>query len=230
MKVLIADDHEIVREGLTRLIDKQADMAVVGYADNGLDALHKTQSLEPDIIIMDTGMPVLSGLDAVPLIHEAAPNTKIIIFSINKNDEYIHKSFHSGASGYVLKLSPSTDILDSIRAADRGERYVSPVIKKRIIDMYNKKYHPDRQECRYDLLTNHEQHVFRLIVEGYTFQEIADKISSSEQKINSFMKRISEKIQIHDVDAMVRYAEKIGIITPPCWNDLFYDPLSRNIM
>lgn len=219
MRVLIADDHEIVREGLTRLIDKQSDMAVVGYAENGLDAFFKTKSLEPDVVIIDTGLPVLSGLDAIPLIHEAAPNTKIIIFSLNKNDEYIHKSFMAGALGYVLKLSPSKDILDSIRAAERGERYVSPVIHKRIHEKYilNKSF--TVQECPYNLLNNKEQQFFRLLVEGYSSEEIADKMAFTGTMVDQYIKTIAEKIRIHDTREMVKFAEEIGVITPECWCD-----------
>ncbi|MBU1169662.1 MAG: response regulator transcription factor [Proteobacteria bacterium] len=229
MKVLIADGHEIVREGLTRLIDKQLDMTVTGYAENGLDALFKTKSLEPDFVIMDTELNVLRGFDAVPLIHEAAPKTKIIIFSMNKNDEYIHKSFHSGASAYVLKLSPIKDILDSIRAANRGERFVSPLIKKRVIDTYNDAVENGRQECRYDLLTNQEQQVFRMIVEGYSLGEIAEKFSITEHKIYFFRKCIADKIQMHDIESMQRYAVEIGIIAPMCWKEHFFDVLPRDI-
>lgn len=219
MKILIADDHEIVREGLTRLIDKQADMSVVGYAENGLDALFKIKLLFPDIVIMDTGMPVLSGLDAVSMIHKQDPKIKIILFSIIKNDEYVHQSFHSGASGYVLKLSPCRDILDSIRAAVRGERFVSPIMKKRIYDKYGENLFACRNECRYELLTNQEQMVFRLLVEGSTNYEIADHMSLSEPRIQSLRKSISDKIQLHDISDMIQYAEKIGIIAPRSWND-----------
>jgi DNA-binding NarL/FixJ family response regulator len=219
MRILIADDHEIVREGLTRLIDKQTDMEVVGYADNGLDAFFKTKSLEPDVVIIDTGLPVLSGLDAIPLIHEAAPNTKIIIFSLNKNDEYIHKSFMAGAIGYVLKLSPSKDILDSIRAAERGERYVSPVINKRIHERYILNKNFTVQECPYNLLNSKEQQIFRLLAEGYSSEEIADKMAFSDTMIDQTIKTIADKIRIHDTREMVKFAEEIGVITPECWCD-----------
>jgi len=219
MRVLIADDHEIVREGLTRLIDKQSDMAVVGYAENGLDAFFKTKSLEPDVVIIDTGLPVLSGLDAVPLIHEAAPNTKIIIFSLNKNDEYIHKSFMSGAMGYVLKLSPSKDILDSIRAAERGERYLSPIIHKRIHEKYVLNKDCTVQECPYNHLNNKEQQIFRLLVEGFSSEDIADKMSFTDTMVYQYIKNITDKIRIHDTQAMIKFAEEIGVITPECWCD-----------
>lgn len=219
MRVLIADDHEIVREGLTRLIDKQSDMMVIGYAENGLDAFFKTKSLEPDVVIIDTGLPVLSGLDAVPLIHEAVPKTKIIIFSLNKNDEYVHKSFKSGALGYVLKLSPCKDILDSLRAAEKGERYLSPVIHKRVFDKYIQNKDGNVNECPYNLLNNTEQRVFRLLVEGHSPKEIADQMGCSEMDIENFKESIEGKIRIHDTKKMVKFAEEIGVITPECWND-----------
>lgn len=217
MRVLIADDHEIVREGLTRLIDKQSDMAVVGYAENGLDAFFKTKSLEPDVVIIDTGLPVISGLDAISLIHNAAPKTKIIIFSLNKNDEYIHKSFMSGALGYVLKLSPSKDILDSIRAAERGERYVSPLIHKRIHEKYVLNNDLTVQECPYNLLNNKEQQIFRLLVEGYSLHEIADKMAFTDTMVDQYINSITDKIRIHDTQEMIKFAKEIGVITPECW-------------
>ncbi|GAB6094956.1 response regulator transcription factor [Desulfatiferula olefinivorans] len=212
MKVLIADDHEIIREGLTRLIDRQEDMHVVGYAENGLDAVFKTRSLTPDIVILDTGMPVLSGLEAVPLVHEASPDTKIIIFSTNKNDEYVYRSFTLGAAGYVLKLSSSRDVLDSIRAVSRGERFVSPVIKTRIMGMLDKKKGDAFNLNRYDLLSYREQKVFRLIAEGFCPSEIATLCSTCETTIRAMEATICDKIGIHDMETLGRFAEHIGVI------------------
>lgn len=229
MKILIADDHEIVREGLTRLLDKHMDMAVVGYAENGLEALSQIKSLTPDILIMDTEMPVLSGLDAVPLIHKEAPDTKIILFSINKTDEYIYKSFNSGAIGYVLKLSSSKDILDSIHAAVRGEHYVSPLISSRIFKRYRTTLPTGNNGCRYNLLTNREQNVFRQIVEGYSDEKIATTISSTPSQVLAIRQSISDKIQLHDFDDMISYAENIGIIMPKCWSDDHFNSLHNSL-
>ncbi len=218
MKVLIADDHEIVREGLTRLINRQSDMSVIGYAENGLDAFFKTKSLEPDIVIMDTGMPVLSGLDALPLIHDASPQTKIIIFSLNKNDEYVHKSFTAGALGYVLKLAPSQDVIDSIRAAERGERFISPVIHKRVYEKYIHNIACADEKCPYDLLSNDEQQIFRMLVQGCRYEIIARETFRTEIQVEQCHMDISKKIGISDLHEMIKYAEQIGVLTPEPWN------------
>lgn len=219
MKILIVDDHEMVREGLTRLIDKQEDMSIVGFAENGMEALYKIKVLLPDIVIMDTGMPVLRGLDAVPLIHRQAPEIKIILFSIMKNNAYIHQSFQEGASGFVHKLSPCKDILDSIHAAMQGEHFISPMIRKHFDEKYGENVFAYSSECSYDLLTNIEQMVFRLIVEGCTTRQIARYMSLSEHRLQSIKQSISNKIQLHDIGDMVTYAEKIGIITSRYGND-----------
>lgn len=225
MKILIADDHENVREGLTRLLDRQEDMSVVGYAENGLEALYKIKLHDPDIVIMDTGMPVLSGLDAVPLIHQADPDIRIILFSIIISGEYVYQSFHSGAMGYVHKLSPCKDIIDSIRAVVRGERFVSPTLKKRILQKYGEALFAFRNECRYDLLTNLEQVVFRLVVEGYDPSQIAELMDVSMQHILSIRKSISDKIQLHDIADMINYAESIGVLTPRNWDNFAGFPI-----
>lgn len=229
MKVLIADEHEIVREGLTRLIERQLNMSVIGYAENGLEAVVKSRTLNPDIVIMDSGMPVLSGINAVPLIRKSVPDAKIIIFSINKNDEYIHSSFQSGAHGYVLKLSPSRDIIDSIRTALKGERFISPLIKKSVIDMYAENPGGIFTECLYDLLSKIEQCVFRLIVEGFSTREIAVKLCTSQEKVLGLAMSISDKIQLHDRESMERYAEEIGIITRDNWKDPIFDALTADL-
>lgn len=217
MKVLIADDHEIIREGLTRLIDEQSDMVVIGYAENGLDALLKTKSLQPDVLILDSWMPVLTGWDAIHLIHEAVPETKIIMFSMNKKDVYIQKSFKEGAHGYVLKLSPSKEIIDSIRVTEKGDYYLSPVIKKNVISSILDNKTVTKKELRYDLLTNMEQQVFRFIAEGKPRVDITQSLSISDKELDKHKKNIARKINVSDKASMVTYAASIGVIDQNLW-------------
>jgi DNA-binding NarL/FixJ family response regulator len=193
----------------------QPGMDIAGFAENGLDCLFKSRSLEPDIVIMDSGMPVFSGLDAVSLIHEAVPDVKIIIYSLNVNDEYIHKSLRTGAVGYVFKLSPSRDVIDAIRAVSMGNIYISPGIKRRVLDTY--KTALSLPECRYNLLSTTEQRIFRLMVEGHSPREIAARLLCNESTIGDVKKKITEKIQLHDDKSLMRYAEEIGILSPENW-------------
>jgi len=125
MKVLIADDHAIVREGLKQLVNSQRDMEVIGEAEDGRQALEKAKSLRPDVTLLDIAMPSLSGLEAVRLIKEAVPDTQIVVLSMHKKEAYVHQAFASGALAYVLKASPSSDVLEAIRAAHSGEYFLS---------------------------------------------------------------------------------------------------------
>ena len=173
MRVLIADDHTIVREGLCQLLNKQPDMEVVGEAEDGLDVLKKVKSLHPDIVLLDIGMPRLNGLEAIRLIKEAIPGIQIVVLSMHKKEAYVHQALDYGALGYVLKASPSSDLLEAIRRAHSREYFLSPKIRTEVIASYLKSHEKKTNALGYDLLSEREQQVFRLIVEGNSINQIA---------------------------------------------------------
>jgi two-component system response regulator NreC len=219
MRILIADDHAIVREGLRQLLNSQRDMEVTGEAQDGREALEKAKSLRPDVTILDIAMPGLSGLEAVRLIKEAVPHTQIVVLSMHEKEAYVHQVFASGALAYVLKASPSTDVLEAIRAAHRGEYFLSSKIKAEVIGRYLESRKEKPAVRGYDLLSEREQQVFRLMVEGNSTNQIADVLCVSPKTVEKHRGNVMNKLGIHDLVALVKYAIKIGIIDPELWEE-----------
>lgn len=219
IKVMIADDHEVVREGLRKLLEEQADMEVVGEAQDGMQIVKKVKSIAPDVALIDIAMPQLSGLEAVRLIKEAAPGTQVVLLSMHEKDAYVHQALSSGALGYVLKASPTSDVLEAIRTAHRGEYFLSSKINTQIISTYLKNQKETTTLRGYDLLSEREQQVFRLLVEGRSTSEIADVLYISSKTVEKHRANIMKKLDIHNMVAMVKYAIKIGIIGPELWED-----------
>ncbi len=219
MKVLIADDHAIVREGLKQLVNSQRDMEVIGEAGDGRQALEKAKSLRPDVTLLDIAMPSLSGLEAVRLIKEAVPDTQIVVLSMHKKEAYVHEAFASGALAYVLKASPSSDVLEAIRTAHRGEYFLSSKIRAEVIGRYLESRKEKPAVRGYDLLSEREQQVFRLMVEGNSTNQIADVLCVSSKTVEKHRGNVMNKLGIHDLVALVKYAIKLGIIDPELWED-----------
>ncbi|MGD8513498.1 MAG: response regulator transcription factor [Deltaproteobacteria bacterium] len=219
MKVLIADDHAIVREGLKQLVNSQRDMEVVGEAGDGRQALERAKSLRPDVTLLDIAMPSLSGLEAVRLIKEAVPDTQIVVLSMHKKEAYVHQAFASGALAYVLKASPSSDVLEAIRTAHRGEYFLSSKIRAEVIGRYLESRKEQPAVRGYDLLSEREQQVFRLMVEGNSTNQIADVLCVSPKTVEKHRGNVMNKLGIHDLVGLVKYAIKIGIIDPELWED-----------
>ncbi len=219
IKILIVDDHAIVREGLRQLLNNQEDMEVVGEAGDGLEALKKVKILQPDVTLLDIAIPRLSGLEAVRLIKEAVPGTQVVVFSMHKKEAYVHQVLASGALGYVLKASPSSDVLEAVRAARRGEYFLSSNIKAEVVKIYleNRKEKPTVKG--YDLLSEREQQTFRLVVEGNSTKQIADVLSISPKTVEKHRTNVMNKLGIHDLVGLVKYAVKIGVIDPEIWDD-----------
>ncbi|MDM8518327.1 response regulator transcription factor [Desulfobacterales bacterium HSG16] len=219
IKVLIADDHAVVREGLRKLLEEQKDMEVIGEATDGMQAVKKVKQLRPDVALVDIAMPNLSGLEAVCLIKEAVAECQVVILSMHKKDAYVHQSLASGALGYVLKASPTTDVLEAIRTVNGGEYFLSSKINSKIISAFLKSRTEQPAVSGYDLLSEREQQVFRLLVEGRTTSEIADVLCISSKTVEKHRANTMKKLDIHSMVAMVKYAIKIGIIGPELWED-----------
>jgi len=218
IKVLIADDHAIVRDGIQQLLKPLDDMEIVGEAIDGFQALEKAKDLNPDVILLDIAMPNLNGLEAIGLIKEALPESQIVVLSMHANESYVQQVLKSGALGYVLKASSSTDILDAIRAANNNEYYLSSKIRANVIDSYLKTKKNKPTARGYDLLSEIEQQVFRLVVQGSSTKEIADLLCVSPKTIEKHRSSISSKLCVHGRLEMLKYAIKIGIVNPELWD------------
>jgi DNA-binding NarL/FixJ family response regulator len=219
IKVLIADDHAIVREGLRQLLNGQTDMVVAGEAEDGRQALEKVKSLHPDVILLDIAMPHLSGLEVISLIREAAPETQVVVLSMHSKETYVQQVLSSGALGYVLKASPSTDILEAIRMAHRDEYFLSSRLKAEVIGKYLKTKRSSPALRGYDLLTEREQQVFRLVAQGHSTSQIADILCVSPKTVEKHRTSLMNKLGVHDRLELLKYAIKIGIVDPELWED-----------
>jgi len=218
IKVLIADDHAIVRDGIQQLLKKESDLEVIGKAIDGKQALDKAKDLNPDVVLLDIAMPNLNGLEVIDLLRESLPESQIVILSMHANESYVHRVLKSGALGYVLKASPSTDIVDAIRAAHNKEYFLSSKIKANVINSYLKTKKEGATKRGYDLLSEREQQVFRLVVQGSSTKKIADILCVSPKTIEKHRSSISSKLGTHGRLEMLKYAIKIGIVNPELWD------------
>jgi DNA-binding NarL/FixJ family response regulator len=219
MKILVADDHAVVREGLKQLLTSQPDMDVVGEARDGEEALEKAKALRPDVTLLDIAMPRLSGLDAVRLIKEAVPETQIVVLSMYEKEAFVHQVFNSGALAYVLKAASSSDVIEAVRAAHQGEYFLSSKIRAEVIGTYLESRKEKPAVRGYDLLSDREQQVFRLMVEGNPTAKIADILCVSPKTVEKHRANVMKKLGVGDLLAMVKYAMKIGVIDPELWKE-----------
>jgi two-component system response regulator NreC len=219
IRVLIADDHAIVRDGLRQLLNGQPDMETAGEAGDGQEALEKAKSLRPDVVLLDVAMPHLSGLEVISLIREAAPDSQIVVLSMHAKETYVQQALASGALGYVLKASPSQDILDAIRAARHGEYFLSSRLRAEVIGKYLKTRKSAPSLRGYDLLSEREQQVFRLVAQGHSTDQIADILCVSPKTVEKHRTSLMSKLGVHDRLELLKYAIKIGIVDPELWED-----------
>jgi DNA-binding NarL/FixJ family response regulator len=208
IRILIADDHEVVAEGLKQLIEVQKDMQVVAIAGDGRDAVRQVGELDPDVVIMDLSMPELNGADATRVLLEQNPERKVIVLSMYADHEYVRRALKSGALGYVVKRSAAKDVVEAIRAVQAGERYISPMVADAVSADA-----PAGKEDRLARLSTREREVLQLLAEGRTGTEIAQRLSLSPKTVETYRARLVEKLGIRDVAGLVRFAIQRGIIS-----------------
>ena len=210
IKVLLAEDHTIVREGIRSLLESQQDIEVVGEAENGLDAVRKTQKLQPDVVIMDISMPKLNGIDATRLIKKRVPSTKVLVLTVHEQEEYAVEILKAGASGYLVKKTAMSELVAAIRAVNQGLSFLSPSVSKMMLDKYIKG--AKRVSIKKEAITTRERQVLQLIAEGYTNKEIAKILFLSIRTVEKHRANIMNKLNIHDVAGLTRYAIERGLI------------------
>ena len=212
IRVLIADDHTILREGIRLLLGSQPDIHVVGEASDGRDAYFKVEELHPDVVLMDIGMPVLNGLDATQQIRRTFPNTKVLILTQHDNDEYVYRILQAGASGYVLKRVAGAELVSAIRGVDRGNAFLYPSMAKGLLNDYLKRAEAGQEKASYDGLTERERQILKMIADGCTNQQIADLLCLSVKTVQAHRGHLMEKLNMHDRTELVKYAIRKGII------------------
>lgn len=209
-RVLIADDHSFVREGARQLINAQPDLEVVAAVDNGSDVVQKARELRPDVIVLDISMPDLNGLDLVVLLRRASPASRVVILSFHRDPLMVQRAIASGAKGYVAKTAPVGELLDAIRAVSAGRSFLSSHVDP--IDTATAPPAAEAAPQPYDLLTEREQQVFRLVVQGKTNQQIGDLLCISSRTVEKHRAALMHKLGIKDTVGLMRYAVKLGVV------------------
>jgi len=214
IKVLIAEDHTIVRQGLARLLSDQPGLEVVGQAVNGREAVEMAEKLNPDVIIMDIAMPKMNGIEASKKIRKLLPRTKILILSMYSHEHYIHELLEVGVSGYLLKDSSGRDIVKAIDDALNNKTFLSPAISKRMAEITLSSHKSTSREERFKLLSNREREVFQLIAEGHSTRTISDMLCVSLSTIKTHRAKIMEKLVAKSPVQLVHIAIQLGLVDP----------------
>jgi DNA-binding NarL/FixJ family response regulator len=211
-KILIADDHPIVRSGLARVLDAKPDMEVVAEAQDGAEAVAKALEQDVDLAILDVSMPRMTGIQAAAELQKRKPELKILMLSMHDSEQFLFEALKAGAAGYVLKSGADTDILDAVRAAMRGDSYLYPSAVTTLVRDYVER--GGRGEEQFDVLTQRELEVLKLIAEANTSKEIADKLFISIKTVDRHRQNILEKLGMRDRVELTRYAIRRGLIQP----------------
>ncbi|MBW2558342.1 MAG: response regulator transcription factor [Deltaproteobacteria bacterium] len=211
-RIVIAEDHTILREGLRALLSSTPNLEVIGEAENGRTAIQCVQNLKPDLVLMDLSMPKTSGMDAIREIKKQFPDVRILTLTIHDEDEYILAALQSGADGYVLKDATRGELIMAIETVLAGKSYLSPGVSEKVIDGYLEGKNTFRKNSAWDTVTNREQEILKLIAEGYKNREIADYLCISVKTVEKHRANLMKKLDLHSASDMTAFAAKKGLI------------------
>lgn len=212
IRVVVVDDHTLIRQGTVGLLESQVDIEVVGEASAGREGIDVVAQLQPDVVLIDIAMPGISGLDATRELNGRYPEIKILILTMHDRKDYLFEALRAGASGYVLKGADIQELLAAVRAAHRGEVYLQPAASKALVSDYLRRATRGEDRERLDGLTDREREILRLIAQGLTTPEIARDLVLSPHTVQSHRDRIMAKLDLHSKAALVRYAISRGLI------------------
>jgi DNA-binding NarL/FixJ family response regulator len=213
IKVLIADDHALVRDGIRALLALVSNVEVVGEAANGKEAVEKVREMAPDVVLMDLAMPILGGLEATRRIRREFPGTKVLALTQYEDSDSVIPVIEAGACGFVTKVAAFSELALAIQAAYRGDSFLSPTAAAALVEEYQQKANGKRLRDPYDRLTDREKEVLKLIVEGYTAREIGDKLVISPKTVESYKASLMNKLNIHNKTDLIKYALRKRLIT-----------------
>lgn len=213
VRVFVADDHTIVRDGLISLLQSHSDITVIGNAANGRDAVQQVLQLKPDVVVMDISMPELNGIEATKQILDADSGNRVIILSMHSTSEHIFRSLQAGAKGYLLKESAGTELVKAIHTVMIGRRYLSQKIADSVVDDYIRDQDSDRSKSPLNRLSSREREILQLVVEGKSSVEISKALFLSVKTIETYRSRMMTKLDIRDIAALVKFALQHGLIS-----------------
>ena len=210
--ILLADDHTILRAGLKMMLNAQPDMEVVGEAPDGRQAITETQRLQPDIILMDITMPEMNGIEATRQIKKLVPESRILILTMHEHDEYVFQALRAGASGYMLKEAADTELISALHIIQNGQFYLSPMAQSVLVGDYLQRVRIGEEKDSYSSLTEREREILKLIAEGYTNNQIAERLVISPKTVDTHRTHIMDKLNLHSRAELVKYAMRRGLL------------------
>ncbi len=212
IRVLLADDHAVVRKGLRFLLERQPDMEVVGEASDGREAVRLAAELKPHVVVMDIGMPQLNGIEAAAQIVKQNPQVNVIMLSVHSDESYLLRALSAGAKGYLLKDSAEEDLVRAVQVAAQGKPFFSPVISEKLLEDYMRFLQQRGLKDSYDLLTDREKEILQLLAEGKSNKEVAALLNLSPYTVETHRTHIMQKLNLHNTAEIVLYAVRKGII------------------
>ncbi len=212
IRVMIADDHAVVRQGIRSLVNAEPDLTVVGEAEDGASAVRRARELRPDVVVMDLAMPGLDGMEATRAIKAALPQTQVVALTVHESDEYFFRVLQAGASGYVLKRAAASELLSAVRAVARGDVFLFPAVAKKLLADYLVRAQAKDGHDIYAGLTAREHEILTLIAEGLTNREIAEQLTLSLSTVQTHYTHILEKLNLHNRAELIKYALRRGLI------------------
>jgi DNA-binding NarL/FixJ family response regulator len=212
IRVLLADDHNLIRAGLRRVVESQPEFLVAGEAEDGRQAVAMAESLKPDVAVMDIGMPNLNGIEAARQIRAAQPETQIVMLSMHSDEGYVLRALKAGAKAYLLKDSAEADLARAIHATAEGKSFFSPAVGKVLLEDYMRKLQRTGKEDSYELLTPREREILQLVAEGKSSKEVANLLNLSVYTVETHRARVMQKLNLRGIPELILYAVRKGII------------------
>jgi DNA-binding NarL/FixJ family response regulator len=213
LRILLADDHIVMRTGLRALLERQPNLEVVGESENGRETVALAASLRPDVVVMDVGMPVLNGIEATQMIVTQCPTIAVVILSMHADESYVMRALKAGARGYLLKDSAAADLIGAIQAISQGKSFFSPKVSRILAEDYVRVLKQKGAVDTYDLLTSREREILQLLAEGKSNKEVATALNISPYTVETHRSHILQKLNLHNSAELVLYAVRRGIIS-----------------
>jgi len=213
VRIVIAEDHTILREGLRSLLSSEPNFEIVGEAEDGREAIKCVEKFRPDLILTDLSMPRMNGMEAIEEIKRQSPKTKVLVLTVHKAEEYILATFRAGANGYLLKDSTHAELVMAVKKVLSGKQYISPEISEKVIEGYLEGKKTLKSQTSWETLTQREREILKLIAEGYKNKEIAEDLCISVKTVEKHRANLMEKLDLHNASALTAFAMEKGLVT-----------------